>query len=83
VEPETAEEKEIYEDVAKVMDMAPDILDSLFNYTGCEEFIRKVNKFFFVFIQSKFAVLIVFFFFFVRRRLQILGRKQWTLHGKR
>jgi len=34
-------EKEIHRRVAEVLDRAPAILDKLFKYTGCEEFIRK------------------------------------------
>jgi len=39
--PNTDEEKEIYANVAKVLDQAPHILKKLVEYTGCEEFIRK------------------------------------------
>jgi len=40
-EPESEEERQIYEAVAAVLDKGPDILDQLFDYTGCEEHIRK------------------------------------------
>jgi hypothetical protein len=35
------EEKEIHQQVAKVLDNGPNILDRLFKYDGCEEHIRK------------------------------------------
>ena len=41
------EEKEIHGAVAAVLDKGPRILDKLFKYEGCEEFIRKVKLFFF------------------------------------
>jgi len=37
----TEEEKQIHEEVAKVLNKVPQILDKLFRYDGCEEFIRK------------------------------------------
>jgi hypothetical protein len=40
-QPQTDEEREIYDVIAKVLDQAPAILQKLANYTGCEEFIRK------------------------------------------
>jgi len=39
--PESEEERQIYESVAAVLDKGPEVLDQLFDYTGCEEFIRK------------------------------------------
>ncbi len=36
------EEREIHSKVAAVLDKAPVILDKLFKYDGCEEYIRKV-----------------------------------------
>eukprot|EP01121_Diplochlamys_sp_Union-15-3_P018407 TRINITY_DN6685_c0_g1_i1.p1 TRINITY_DN6685_c0_g1~~TRINITY_DN6685_c0_g1_i1.p1 ORF type:complete len:312 (+),score=40.90 TRINITY_DN6685_c0_g1_i1:25-960(+) len=39
--PETEEERQIFEAVAASLDKAPDILEQLFGYTGCEEHIRK------------------------------------------
>eukprot|EP01121_Diplochlamys_sp_Union-15-3_P014277 TRINITY_DN452_c0_g1_i1.p1 TRINITY_DN452_c0_g1~~TRINITY_DN452_c0_g1_i1.p1 ORF type:complete len:328 (+),score=50.12 TRINITY_DN452_c0_g1_i1:45-986(+) len=39
--PESEEERQIYEAVAAVLDKGPEVLDQLFGYTGCEEYIRK------------------------------------------
>jgi len=39
--PQTDEEREIHGAVAAVLNKGPNILDSLQNYPGCEEFIRK------------------------------------------
>lgn len=39
--PQTDQEKQIYDRVAGVLDRGPAILDKLFHYPGCEEFIRK------------------------------------------
>jgi hypothetical protein len=41
-EPGGEEERQIYESVGAVLDKGPEILDQLFDYTGCEEHIRKV-----------------------------------------
>jgi len=40
-QPQSDEERSIYEVIAKVLDRSPQILQKLSNYTGCEEFIRK------------------------------------------
>jgi len=40
-QPQSEEEKAIHAEVAKVLDKGPGILDKLFKYEGCEEFIRK------------------------------------------
>eukprot|EP01120_Amphizonella_sp_Union-15-10_P006260 TRINITY_DN1977_c0_g1_i4.p1 TRINITY_DN1977_c0_g1~~TRINITY_DN1977_c0_g1_i4.p1 ORF type:complete len:316 (-),score=45.07 TRINITY_DN1977_c0_g1_i4:47-994(-) len=38
---ESEEERQIYDSVAAVLDKGPEVLDQLFHYTGCEEYIRK------------------------------------------
>lgn len=38
------EEKEIHTTVAAVLDKGPHILDKLYKYDGCEEYIRKVKE---------------------------------------
>jgi hypothetical protein len=40
-QPQSDEERVTYEQAAQVLDKAPQILDKLTNYTGCEEHIRK------------------------------------------
>jgi len=40
-QPQSDEERSIYDVIAKVLDRSPQILQKLSNYTGCEEFIRK------------------------------------------
>jgi len=40
-QPQTDDERAIYDAIAQVLDRAPEILDKLTNYTGCEEHIRK------------------------------------------